>query len=163
MNKIKLTQNQHALVDDDDFAELDKYKWYACWNKVMKSFYAMRKIPIGNNKRVTVSMHRVIMCPPEKLVVDHIDHNTLDNRKSNLRICTQSQNLINRRTFKKNNTTNVLGVCWHKNNKKWVAYIGINKKRIYLGCFNNTEEANIARKDAVKKYHGEFAFNKDNY
>jgi hypothetical protein len=105
-------------------------------------------------------LHRIIMDCPEGMVIDHIDHNKLNNMKSNLRIVTQQQNEMNR-SKNKNNKSGVIGVCWYKRDNKWRAHIALNNKDIHLGLFDDLEEACKARKDAEIKYYGEFR-NKDN-
>jgi hypothetical protein len=105
-------------------------------------------------------LHRIIMDCPNDMVIDHIDHNKLNNMKSNLRICTKHQNNMNQ-SKPKNNKSGVLGVCWCKGKEKWEAHIALNNKRIHLGYFDNLEDASRARKDAEIKYFGEYR-NKDN-
>ena len=87
--------------------------------------------------------------------VDHRNGNKLDNRKSNLRICSRSENQMNRGK-QKNNTSGFKGVSQIKMNQKWVAYIKVNYKRIYIGCFLKKVDAARAYNMAALKYHGEF-------
>lgn len=136
MKEIKLTQGQIALVDDDDFEALNQYKWSA--KKSGSKFYARRSI-IVHGKQITQYMHCEVM---KGKGIDHIDINGLNNQKSNLRICTQSENMMN--VQKKENCTSVYkGVNFHKPNSKWRAAIKINGKQIHLGYF--TSEADAAR------------------
>lgn len=153
---IPLTQGQYAIVSDDDYEELNKFKWFAHWNKGTKSFYAERRLP-KNELGISVheSMHRYIMDSPNGMHVDHTDRNTLDNRRCNLRICTISQNNMNRKKSS-NNSSGYKGVYWNKIASKWRSHITINKKSIHLGYFHNKEEAHAAYCAASKKYHGEF-------
>jgi len=94
VKEIKLTQGQVTIVDDEDFEELNQYKWTA-HNATKKDksdyFYAIRCV----NKKM-IRMHRVLMNPPDDMQIDHINRNPLDNRKENLRICTHSVNQRNR-------------------------------------------------------------------
>lgn len=90
--------------------------------------------------------------------IDHIDGNRLDNRRSNLRICTRSKNALNKGLMR-NNTSGVTGVSWHKQHQKWYAYIQIDHKRIYLGLFDNFDSAVKARLNAEKQYFKEFSRN----
>ena len=83
-----------------------------------------------------------------------------DNRRENLRICTQQQNTYNSK-IRKNNTSGIIGIYWHKINKNWISYITINYKHINLGSFTDKEDAIKARKDAEIKYFGEFRFKGD--
>lgn len=94
MKLIELTQGQKAIVDDDDYGRLSKSKWYA--EKKYNNFYARRGLD-------DVLMHRIILkLTDSKLKVDHINHNGLDNRKENLRVCTQRQNMCNKKKEKDN-------------------------------------------------------------
>jgi len=105
-------------------------------------------------------LHRVIMDCPENMVIDHIDHNPLNNMRSNLRIVTQHNNMMNQ-SKRKDNKSGVIGVAFRKDNNKWQARLRLNKKNIHLGYFDDFEEACQTRKDAEIKYFGEFR-NKDN-
>jgi len=157
MKEIPLTQGQVALVDDEDYEWLNKYKWCARWNKGTGSFYALRK-----NKGKSESMHRDIMKPSKGLVVDHINHNTLDNRKSELRIVTHQQNIMNK-SVHKNNSSGFAGVKWHKKNKSWISTIRFNYKDIYLGSFKLKCQAIKTRRNAEEKYFGEYAYKGDHH
>jgi len=101
-------------------------------------------------------MAREIMKPPVGMQIDHINHDTLNNQRENLRICTPSQNNMNK-AKRKDNTSGYKGVCWQKEVKKWQAKIKVNQKQIYLGCYDNKELAYEAYIKACKKYHKEFA------
>ena len=93
---------------------------------------------------------------PKGLVVDHINHDSLDNRKENLRICTIAQNNMNRPGPQKNCKSGVRGVIWEKRWKRWQATIRVNRKQIYLGIFKELEAAKSAYAQANKKYLGEY-------
>ena len=147
MKKIKLTQGRYAIVDDEDYKYLNKYKW--CFGS---NDYAMRVVD-----KETILMHRVINKTPESMITDHINHDKLDNRKNNLRTCTKAQNRINAK-MNKNNNSGYKGVTWNKLGRKWRAYIRINGKSKHLGYFDNKEEANKAYNIISKKYFGEFSF-----
>ena len=92
------------------------------------------------------------------MVVDHINHDITDNRKNNLRISTHQQNMMNTK-IQKNNTSGVTGVKWHKGISKWIADITVSNERIYLGCFDNFNNAVQARRKAEQKYFGEYSYN----
>lgn len=154
MKKIRLTQGQFALVDDEDFKRLNKFKWSANATNSKVTFYASRW-----NINKNVSMHREIMNPPNNMVIDHINHDTLDNRKCNLRICTYGQNLYNKKIYKQN-TSGIPGVRWNKQRREWRAQISFNNKFIHLCWCDNIFEASCHRKSAENKYFGEFAYNK---
>lgn len=113
----------------------------------------------GSLNGTTVQMARYIMNidVSDKRYVDHLNHNINDNRKTNLRICTPSQNNMNR-SFSSNNKSGVIGVCWDKAHSKWSAQIGLNKKTIHLGLFENFEDAVKSRKNAEEEYFGEYSY-----
>lgn len=91
MKKIKLTQGKCALVDDEDYERVNQFKWTAEKCSKSENYYA-------RNRTINTKMHRLIMgIGKSSLVVDHINHKTLDNRKQNLRVCTQAENLRNRK------------------------------------------------------------------
>jgi len=154
MRKIKLTQNQFALVDNKDYKNLNKFKWSVLKQK--KIIYASRNIKTIEGKHTTTTMHREIMNPPKGMETDHIDGNGLNNQRKNLRICTHSQNQHNRGKYDCNKS-GYKGVCWHKKDKKWRASIKNNGKVIFLGRYNSKVEAYKVYCDACKKYHGEFS------
>lgn len=139
-----------ALIDLDDVDKVKNIKWHR--SELQRStYYCLSNDPKW--KRI----HRLIMGVTNKnIVVDHINHNGLDNRKSNLRICTNSQNICNCLTSK-NNKSGYKGVYWSKERKKWCAQITINNKTKGLGRYDTIEEAIEARKKAAKEYYGEFA------
>ena len=115
---------------------------------------------VSNDGKKIIKMHRFIMGFPEKKYdVDHKHGKETrnDNRKNNLRIATRSQNLANKDLIS-NNTTGITGVSWNKQRNTWRANIGVNKKRINLGTFENFEDAVKARKEAEEKYFGEFSY-----
>lgn len=155
MKQIKLTQGKVAIVDNEDFERLNKYKWYA--NYMHKYWYVVRNIKKNKGKQKTEFMHRVIMNVPDYLEIDHINHNGLDNRRCNLRVCTRSENNMNRRP-RKGTSSYYKGVCWDKRSKKWIVRIQSNKKCIYLGCFNNEIVAAHFYDMKAKKLFGEFAY-----
>lgn len=89
-------------------------------------------------------------------VIDHINHNGLDNRKCNLRICTNQENICNCE-IPKNNKSGCKGVYWAKYKQKWTVQVTINNKTKYIGRYENLEDAIKARQEASKKYYGDFA------
>lgn len=102
-------------------------------------------------------MHQEIIEVPEGMVVDHINHDSMDNRCANLRPATFSQNMCHRRKRSGAKTSKYKGVYWKKKNRKWVARIGFQKKEIHLGYFRSEIDAARAYDRAARKYHGEFA------
>lgn len=154
MKEIKLTQGKVALVDDADFEELSKYKWYA--ERSSNTFYAMRNVR-KNFHYVSVRMHKQIMKPPKNKQADHRDHNGLNNQRENLRICTQQQNNMNQR--KRVGLSSIYkGVHLYRFGKKWVARIRLNKRTINLGHFKWEADAAKAYDVKAKELFGEFAY-----
>jgi len=101
-------------------------------------------------------MHREIMNAPPERLVDHRDHNGLDNRKSKLRICTRAENTRNQRLHKRG-STEYKGVSWNKKQKIFHAYIGYKSKKIWLGRFKRAKDAAKAYDKKAIELHGEFA------
>jgi len=155
MKAIKLTRGQCALVDDSDYEYLNQFKWCAGKAYNRDTYYAIRSKSI-NGKQTHIRMHRLIMNAPNGMDVDHVDGDGLNNQRSNLRICTRSQNLRNQKS-RVNSSSKYLGVCWHKRERKWRAGIRINKNTKYLGEFKTELEAAIIYNIAARKYYGEFA------
>ncbi len=136
--EIQLTQGKVAIVDDEDFEYLNQWKWYA--NNNNGKFYVRKRFLLSNGKVSKVLMHRFIMKPNKDMVIDHLDGNPLNNQKTNLRICTQSENNKNR-NCNINNRSGFKGVYWFERAKKWRTHIRNNKKIIYLGCYINIIDA----------------------
>lgn len=151
MCKIELSKGLFAIVDDEDYEFINSFKWCAS-NSGRGRFYAQRK-----DNRKTVFMHRLIMKLTDKnLNIDHINHNTLDNRKINLRICSKTENARNKSSHP-NSSSKFLGVSWDKSRNKWKSCIYINKKCVLLGRFNFEMEAAKAYDNAAKTNFKEFA------
>lgn len=132
-------------IDIDDIEKIKKYKWCL-------SSYGY---PISCINGRNISLHRFLLNPNDDRVVDHINGDTLDNRRSNLRICTQQENSMNKK-MNSNNTSGVKGVYWCKNANKWRAKIQVDGKEKHLGLFSNLEDAKKARELAEEKYYGEY-------
>lgn len=147
MKKVELTRGKFALVDDEDYDKVVKYKWKACLSNTKNTFYAYSR------QDGYKSLHGFIL--DIKTGIDHKDGNGLNNQKSNLRSATHQQNAANRGP-QINNTTGYKGVGKVRN--KFRAYIKVVNKKIHLGYFQNVEGAAIAYDQAAKKYFGEFAW-----
>jgi hypothetical protein len=160
MREIPLTRDQVAIVDDEDYAWLSQWKWQATWNPHTRSFYATTDRMYGM-KRFKCSMHREILGLTDMHVkCDHRNHDTLDNRRRNLRVASNSQNLMNSR-MRTSNTSGYKGVSWFARDHKWRAKIMIGYKQRSLGHFDKIEDAAAAYHAASLKYHGEFACRKE--
>lgn len=150
---------KEILIDDEDFEKVSQYKWHLCKNR--KNIYVIRN-KWNKDKRVVESLHRYLMGNPENKTIDHINGNTFDNQKKNLRICSNTENIRNKDKYK-NNKAGYKGVLIHKEKKNGIEYqyiiaeIRVNKKKIYLGHFKTKELAAIAYNEAALKYFGEFA------
>lgn len=151
VKKIPLTKGQFALVDDEDFDELSKFKW-CCANVG----YAIRFRNI-EGKRKSIYMHRFLLSALPKQEVDHINHNKLDNRRSNIRLATSRQNKFNTK-LRANNKSGFKGVSWVKRRRKWGVQVKIAVgKTKWVGYFDNKKEAHVAYCSAARELYGEFA------
>jgi hypothetical protein len=156
--RVELTQGQFAIVDDEDYEHLINRKWYAI--KRGRDYVAVCHTPVTINKnRPLMLMHRIILNlkVEDKRVVDHINHNTLDNRKNNLRICTDAENTRNQRVRNITKTSKFKGASLQKTSKLWRSQIRFNYKNINLGDFKTQLQAARAYDKAAKQLHGEFA------
>jgi hypothetical protein len=145
---IALTKGQIAIVDAADYAWLSERPWYALDRNCGVGFYAVTRI-----KTKTIYMHRYILGLTGKIQADHANRNTLDNRRSNLRPATASQNRCNVRKF---NPSGYKGVRWHVG--KWVASITVKGIPVHLGRFTDKHDAARAYNEAAQKHEGEFAY-----
>ena len=136
-----------------DLEDYNKIKDYCWW--ISDEGYVVSK----DTNRKKVSFHRVVSHCPDDMIPDHIhgEKSRFDNRKSNLRICTNQENCRNSK-LAKNNKSGVTGVYWDNTHKKWKAQIKVNYKYISLGYFDVFEKAVKARKEAEEKYFGEFSY-----
>ena len=145
----KTNDGQEFIFDKEDYEKISKYTWYKNKNGyVLSNSYV-------DGKRKTVHMHRLVMDVDNEFVIDHINRNPSDNRKQNLRACTQNKNCINKST-RKNNKSGVVGVYYERSSGKWYAQISIEGKHMTLGAFDNKNDAINARRSAEEKYFGDF-------
>lgn len=131
---IALTRGHEAIVDDDDYKWLSKMKWHASVTPG-GTVYAARKKPSGDGTRTIQYMHRVINETPDGMDTDHLNGNTLDNRKANLRACTRSENILN--------SPRAVGRGWQYCNQtnRWFVRVAHNGKRYFAGRYQSRSEA----------------------
>jgi hypothetical protein len=156
---IQLTQDKSTLVDDEDYNFLSQWRWLTVGGKYAGRYeYHIRD---GVKKKVCIYLHRFLLQTPPDMDTDHKNGDCLDNRRSNLRICTTAQNLANRTKLNSRNTSGYKGVSFDKKSGRWVAQIGWqrgNKRRNFvLGYYDTPLEAAVRyEKESIARY-GEFA------
>lgn len=156
MKAIKLTQGKCAIVDDADYGWLCRWRW--CALRRGRRFYAVRMSRHSSGRQVKIYMHRQILglVPGDGKHGDHINGDELDNRRCNLRACTNQENRWNQRA-QLGTSSRFKGVSWHKPTKKWQAKVKHNRRIIYLGCFVNEVDAARVYDSKAKDLFGEFA------
>lgn len=160
MKKIPLTQGYFTKVDDEDFEELAVKRWYAnVFKRRGKTRVTACRTEGSPPNKKNVYMHRLIMNAPDGAYIDHINGDSLDNRKENLRFCNNSENMRNRGK-NQNNTSGYKGVSYNKNRrgkKKWEAKCKHNYKTIHFGIYETAKEASEAYQKGIKKLWPNFA------
>lgn len=166
MKEIKVGKSHVALVDDEDFDFLNQFKWY---------LHNLGYVQTSKKGLHSKFIHRIIMQTPKGLDTDHINGNKLDNRKSNLRVCTHEENMQFARelgllsgggigtradNFKKSNkrTSKYIGVYWFKNRNKWHTAIRKAPLRVFIGEFTNEIDAALAYNKKSIELFGEKAY-----
>lgn len=147
MKRIKLTTGRYATVDNSDYDWLNQWKW-----RENSQGYVSRNIRKGK-KQGLLFMHKLITRTDRNSIVDHINRNPLDNRRSNLRVVTATENNINMK-IGSNNKSGFKGVCWHGLANKWSVEIKYYGNRYYIGLFDDIAEAIGARFTAELEYFG---------
>ena len=147
MKKILLGNGRFTLVDDEDYEKIKNFNW-----RYEKSVNGS-----GGYAVATIKMHRLVKNAKKGSIIDHINHEKLDNRKENLRFCTVSENKQNRPPSSRNKS-GYRGVHWLKSENKWVARLGVNGKRIFLGCFDDKKDAARAYNKMARLEYGKFAY-----
>lgn len=149
MMEIILKNKKTVLVNNRDYKKLIKHKWKYCFTQGKEYVYTY-----SEGKRI--SMHRYLLNPNADQEVDHVNGNGLDNRKKNLRRCSHSQNMMNRK-INKNNKSGYKGVCYRARINLYYAYISVNSKTINLGHYKKIKDAALAYNTAAQKFYGKFA------
>lgn len=152
MKRIPLTQGFFAIVDDEDYERVSKFKWRAIVQG--KSVHAARMI-WNKGKQLHIKMHRFILNAPDGMFVDHINYNCLDNKRVNIRLCTPQESSYHRRGIA-NSSSKYKGI-WRAGTKKWQAQIKHNNKAIYIGQYNNEIKAAKAYDVKARELFGKFA------
>lgn len=147
---IQLTKGMVAIVDDDDLPILERMKWRA--KQERRTLYA-----VSDQQHSLILMHRYILSAPKGVFVDHIDCDGLNNRRSNLRLCTRAENNHNARTRLHNKSAPFKGVCFISSRGNFLASIRVCRRLINLGRFSSAEEAALVYDAAASRYFGEFA------
>lgn len=140
-----------TTIDEADVPLLSGRNWYVTANGYVAA------MEVRNGKRCCVLLHRLLTGAPDGTVVDHIDGNTLNNSRANLRVTDQTRNQANRKRLNKNNASGLRGVQWIAKRRRWRAQITAARKNIHLGMFHTIEAAYAARKVAEMEHWGEYA------
>lgn len=152
MKEIPLTQGYVALVDDEDYKRVSKYKWCLVDQRKKGRVYAK-----GYAAGKIVLMHRIILGVTDSAMkVDHKDGNGLNNQRSNLRICTNSQNQMNAKK-RRGGTSKYKGVSWNSQYSKFRVVLDVDSKQYYIGRYTDELEAALAYDAAAREHFGEFA------
>jgi hypothetical protein len=156
--EITLSQGKVAVVDDADFDWLNQWKWFALKSAQSDHWCAARNTSRKSSKKRVLYMHRLIAGLEfgDGREVDHINLDSLDNCRSNLRVTDRTGNMRNRRR-RRTNRSGFKGVSFFKRDGNWKSRIVVDGKEIWLGYFSTPEAAHAAYCEAAKQYHGEFA------
>ena len=148
----------HAVIDEADAADVGRFNW-----RFNGRGYVCRSVRIGGFRK-TIALHRQLLGVTKySQQVDHIDGDPLNNRRANLRVCTNAENSRNRTRLRRDNTSGVCGVTWYSKKRKWGAGIRLNGRRKHLGLYTTLEAASRARREAAIKYFGSFAGSLDRH
>jgi len=153
MKRILLTHGKYALVDDADYEWLNQWRWHAHFNKY--TFYARRRTSKIEGQKLLL-MHRLILNAQKGQEIDHRNTKGYDNQRCNLRFCTHTQNVRNKRLSSKG-SSRFKGVDWRKDRGKWRANIKAARKPIFLGHFSREIDAAKAYDRKAKELFGDFA------
>jgi hypothetical protein len=155
MKRLPLGHGLCALVDDEDYEFVRRFRWYALRRSNKQGRYVYSHFL---SRGGTVYLHRLLLLPEPDLEVDHVNGNGLDNRRANLRVATPSQNKSNRATI--GGTSAYKGVSLSpetRRRKRWRARIMAGRREVHLGRFLTEAEAALAYNEAARAIFGEFA------
>ncbi len=136
-----------ALIDSDQIEKVGRYRWGVMRGK-HGAFYVIANLPHKDGCGGQILLHRLVMDAATGALVDHIDHNPLNNTRANLRLASNGQNMQNLTRATKRSASGVLNVYWYKAYQKWEAGITVNHKRVKLGYFKDIRDAEAAVKRA---------------
>lgn len=156
MKSVPLSKGREAIVDDDDYARVSGFRWYATSGTPDTPRYAARKRPARDPGPRVIYLHRELLNAPSGLEVDHINGNTFDNRRCNLRLCSNYGTSRNRRKSAGHSSVHK-GVYWHRGARKWAAVIHVNDRARHLGLFSDESHAARVYDAAARTHFGEFA------
>jgi len=152
---VPLTKGYEAIIDAADAALVSNYNWYTSQHQW--GIYACRDAWLGDGKRAMTYMHRVILAAQNGQIVDHVNRDTLNNQRCNLRLASPSQNSANSK-LSSANTSGLKGAFWNKARKCWQAYGRVSaSKSKYLGSFDTAQQAHDAYMLHTTLEYGNFA------
>ena len=150
--EIELTQGKVTLINAEDIDKVAQFSgWYA--NRARNRIW----VAVSSNPEARTKMSRVILDAPDDMEVDHRNHNTLDNRRDNLRLVSHSENLMNRRKWR-GCSSEYKGVSWEEKYQKWRARISLDGKLTHLGYFEDETEAAMAYNEAAVQHYGPLVY-----
>ena len=149
-HRVVSIKGRDVIISPQDYNIVVSKKWQWAGSRRAYLYHHYREA----GKRKCIMLHRLILNAPKGVCVDHKDGNTFNNTRENLRLCSQSQNLQNRRARQ---NTHLKGITFRRDRNRWRARIKYNGKELYLGYYRTQEEAHAAYLEAARKYYGEFA------
>lgn len=152
--EIRLSKGQIAIIDDGDYMLVSRFKWHVMW--VKNRYYAASYQRIAKGVYRPLLLHRLLMDAGKGQQIDHINGDTLDCTRNNLRFATNSENQRNRIKHA-DNTSGYKGVDWMPSRNKWRARICVDRVNIHIGLFHTATEAAVAYDEAALTHHGAFA------